>query len=118
MQPPRDLSADQGDRALLAPAAEHPQLTAAAVADATWREDVLPLMDHELRTPLTVATGWCESLLDGDLGPLTPDQRQAVLRIALAASAVVDAIVLSEVSVASGLVSGVAQACGACPLRS
>jgi signal transduction histidine kinase len=41
----------------------------------------LAALAHELRTPLTSVEGWVELLLDGSLGPLTPEQRRAVATI-------------------------------------
>lgn len=41
----------------------------------------LAVLAHELRTPLTSVEGWVELLLDGSLGPLTPEQRRAVATI-------------------------------------
>jgi signal transduction histidine kinase len=41
----------------------------------------LAVLAHELRTPLTSVEGWVELLLDGSLGPLSPEQRRAVATI-------------------------------------
>ncbi len=41
---------------------------------AEWIQNV----SHELRTPLTSIMGYVDLLLEGDLGPLTDDQREAI----------------------------------------
>lgn len=45
------------------------------------RTDFISSVSHELRTPLTSVTGYAEMLLDGDGGPLTPDQEHMVRTI-------------------------------------
>jgi PAS domain S-box-containing protein len=42
------------------------------------QEDVLSLVSHKFRTPLTVITLWTKMLQDGDCGPTTPDQQDAL----------------------------------------
>ncbi|MGC9357078.1 MAG: hybrid sensor histidine kinase/response regulator [Anaerolineae bacterium] len=39
-------------------------------------------VSHELRTPLAIVMGYAELLRDGELGPLEPEQKQAILVIA------------------------------------
>lgn len=39
-------------------------------------------LSHEIRTPLTVIKGAAEILTDGDLGPISPAQRQFLETIA------------------------------------
>lgn len=39
------------------------------------RTEMASTVSHELRTPLTSAAGYVELLLEGDAGPLTPEQR-------------------------------------------
>jgi PAS domain S-box-containing protein len=39
------------------------------------RTDIASAVSHELRTPLTSASGYLELVLEGDAGPLTPEQR-------------------------------------------
>jgi len=43
------------------------------------REEMIQNVSHELRTPLAVALGYLELLAEGDLGPLRPRQREAVV---------------------------------------
>ncbi len=42
------------------------------------REEMIQNVSHELRTPLTVAMGYMELLADGALGPLNPEQQEAI----------------------------------------
>jgi len=42
------------------------------------QQDVLSLVSHKFRTPLTVVGLWAKLLLDGDCGPLTDPQREAL----------------------------------------
>ncbi|WP_376792598.1 GAF domain-containing protein [Thermoflexus sp.] len=42
------------------------------------REEMIQNVSHELRTPLAVAMGYLELLADGALGPLNPEQQEAV----------------------------------------
>ncbi|MFN3928702.1 MAG: GAF domain-containing protein, partial [Thermoflexus sp.] len=42
------------------------------------REEMIQNVSHELRTPLAVAMGYMELLADGALGPLSPEQQEAV----------------------------------------
>ncbi len=41
----------------------------------------LPALSHELRTPLTAVIGYADMLLEGLLGPMSPEQREAVATI-------------------------------------
>lgn len=45
------------------------------------RADFISSVSHELRTPLTSVTGYAEMLLDGDAGPLGPEQEKMVRTI-------------------------------------
>lgn len=45
------------------------------------RADFISSVSHELRTPLTSVTGYAEMLLDGDAGPLSPEQEKMVKTI-------------------------------------
>lgn len=45
------------------------------------RADFISSVSHELRTPLTSVTGYAEMLLDGDAGPLGPEQEKMVKTI-------------------------------------
>ncbi|MHB8416860.1 MAG: sensor histidine kinase [Myxococcales bacterium] len=38
----------------------------------------LPALNHELRSPLTAVIGYADMLLEGLLGPISPEQREAV----------------------------------------
>jgi signal transduction histidine kinase len=42
------------------------------------KTDFLSTVSHELRTPLTSIHGYLELLLEGDVGPLTPDHRHVL----------------------------------------
>ncbi len=42
------------------------------------KDELIQNVSHELRTPLTFIKGYAELLLDGDLGPLTAAQRDAL----------------------------------------
>jgi two-component system, OmpR family, phosphate regulon sensor histidine kinase PhoR len=42
------------------------------------KSDFVATVSHELRTPLTSVTGYIEMLLDRDLGPLRPEQENAL----------------------------------------
>ncbi len=42
------------------------------------REEMIQNVSHELRTPLAVAMGYMELLADGALGPLNPEQQEAI----------------------------------------
>lgn len=42
------------------------------------KDELIQNLSHELRTPLTFVKGYTELLLTGDLGPLTPDQEEAL----------------------------------------
>ncbi len=42
------------------------------------KEEMIQNVSHELRTPLTLIRGYLELLMDESLGPLTPEQREAV----------------------------------------
>jgi two-component system cell cycle response regulator len=42
------------------------------------QEDVLSLVSHKFRTPLTVITLWTKMLQDGDCGPTSPEQQEAL----------------------------------------
>jgi signal transduction histidine kinase len=43
------------------------------------QQDVLSLVSHKFRTPLTVVGLWTKLLLDGECGPLTKEQREALV---------------------------------------
>jgi len=45
------------------------------------KSNFVATMSHELRTPLNVLIGYPELLLAGELGPLTPEQREVVERL-------------------------------------
>jgi signal transduction histidine kinase len=42
------------------------------------KSDFVATMSHELRTPLHAIIGYNDLVLDGDFGPLTPDQADAL----------------------------------------
>jgi two-component system, sensor histidine kinase and response regulator len=42
------------------------------------RDDLMKMIVHDLKTPLTSVLATLEMALDGDFGPTTPDQRQAL----------------------------------------
>jgi hypothetical protein len=42
------------------------------------QQDVLSLVSHKFRTPLTVVALWTKLLLDGECGPVAPEQREAL----------------------------------------
>jgi PAS domain S-box-containing protein len=42
------------------------------------QQDVLSLVSHKFRTPLTVVSLWTKLLLDGECGPLTGEQKEAL----------------------------------------
>lgn len=42
------------------------------------QQDVLSLVSHKFRTPLTVVALWTKLLLDGECGPVAPQQREAL----------------------------------------
>ena len=46
------------------------------------RSEMASTVSHELRTPLTSAAGYVELLVEGDAGPLTPEQRDMLDTVA------------------------------------
>jgi signal transduction histidine kinase len=46
--------------------------------DHKLQQDVLSLVSHKFRTPLTVISLWTKMLLEGDCGPITDQQREAL----------------------------------------
>jgi signal transduction histidine kinase len=49
--------------------------------EARARDDFLMMVSHELRTPLTSISGFTSLLLEGDFGPLRPEQQAILERI-------------------------------------
>lgn len=45
------------------------------------KDQILQNISHELRTPLTLIKGYIELIVDGQLGPIHPDQEQSLLTI-------------------------------------
>jgi signal transduction histidine kinase len=45
------------------------------------KSEFIGTMSHELRSPLNVVMGYVDLLLDGEMGPLEPEQRTALARV-------------------------------------
>lgn len=50
------------------------------------QQDVLSLVSHKFRTPITVVSLWTKLMLDGDCGPLTDDQKNALSAMTVASN--------------------------------
>jgi len=50
------------------------------------QQDVLSLVSHKFRTPLTVVSLWTKLLLDGECGPLSAEQKEALTAMVGAAN--------------------------------
>lgn len=56
------------------------------------KSDFVATMSHELRTPLNVIIGYNELIREGDLGPITDDQRDALARMRAHSHSLLDLI--------------------------
>lgn len=56
------------------------------------KDQILQNISHELRTPLTLIKGYIELIIEGQLGPVQPDQEQSLLTIARKADDIVGII--------------------------
>ncbi|HYD48128.1 MAG TPA: PAS domain S-box protein [Terriglobales bacterium] len=56
------------------------------------KSDFVATMSHELRTPLNIILGYNDLVLEGEFGPLTPEQREALERVESSARTLLELI--------------------------
>ena len=56
------------------------------------KSEFVATMSHELRTPLNILMGYGDLLLDGEFGPITPEQNDALQRMAKTAAELLDLV--------------------------
>jgi signal transduction histidine kinase len=78
---PREMRVFRSIAQQAAVALENARLVESLRAASRLKSEFIGTMSHELRSPLNVVIGYVDLLLDGDMGVLPPDQRQALERV-------------------------------------